>query len=332
MDEVTEQEINTADGNGLDLTKMTREEALAYMGLSSDADRKAIDDRFWQMSKKYRGKDDPESMRMEDEISSVYDIATGNRDEKLRIEKALEAEPKYWGKTKDEWKNYFEYTWYKYAAVIIGAVSLIVIFVGYFFNSKTTYTVAVFGHMRFDNTNMIEALLDQGAKNPYVGYADIIVPNDEGLEYSETGNETLNALFYMNPVVLVSDKQSYTYYFSTYKDLAPLSDRIMAGLSDEAKAGIAPVYMTQQEAIYYQNEMYLVNGFDEDDLPDPSTYPDTPILIGYEITDPDLSLKLGVDCFWKARQTTLIICECANWEDEDTAVMMITAIINYAFA
>ena len=56
MDEVTEQDINTADGNGLDLTKMTREEALAYMGLSSDADRKAIDDRFWQMSKKYRGK------------------------------------------------------------------------------------------------------------------------------------------------------------------------------------------------------------------------------------------------------------------------------------
>ena len=90
--------------------------------------------------------------------------------------------------------------------------------------------------------------------------------------------------------------------------------------------------MTEQEAVYYQNEMYRVNGFEEEDLQDPSAFSDTPILIGYEITDPDLSLKLGVDCFWKARQTTLIIGECSNWENEDTAVMMITAIINYAFA
>ena len=332
MDEITAQEKQTANSEGLNLDNMTREEALEYLGLSSDADIKEIDDRFWQMSKKYRGKKDPESMKMEDEISNVYDIATGRRDIRVKEEQEWEAEPKFWGKTKAEWKNYVEYTWYKYLAVIVGSIALIVILIGYFFNSKSTYVVAVFGHMRFDNTYMIEALLDQGAKNPYVGFADVIVPNDEGLAYSETGNETLNALFYMYPAILISDHESYPYFYSTYKDLTPLSDRIMAGLTEEARAGITPVYMTEQDAVYYQNVMYRENGFDEEDLRDPSTFSDTPILIGYEITDPALSAKLGVDCFWKARQTTMVFCQCANCDDDDTVVMMMTAIINYAFA
>lgn len=332
MDEVTSQETASANSKELDLTKMTREEALVYMGLSSDADIKEIDDRFWQMSKKYRGKKDPESLKMEDEISAVYDIASGRRDRKVKEEQEWESEPKYLGKTKAEWKNYVEYTWYKYVAVIGGSIALIVILVGYFFNSQSSYVVAVFGHMNLDNTYMIEALLDNGADKPYVGYADVIVPNDEDLVYSETGNETLNALFYMNPAILISDHESYTYYFNTYKDLAPVSDRIMAGLTEEARAGIAPVYMTEQDAVFYQNEMYRVNGFGDDVLEDPSGFSDTPVLIGYEITDPELTAKLGVRCYWEAGQTTLIFCECANCEDDDTAVMMITTLINYAFA
>lgn len=332
MEEVTEQEKHTASSEEINLDNMTREEALGYMGLSSDADIKEIDDRFWQMSKKYRGRKDPESEKMEDEISAVYDIASGRRDRKVKEEQEWEAEPKYWGKTKAEWKNYVEYTWYKYVAVIGGSIALIVILVGYFFNSQSSYVVAVFGHMHLDNSFMIEALLDNGADKPYVGYADVIVPNDEDLVYSETGNETLNALFYMNPAILISDHESYTYYFSTYKDLAPVSDRIMAGLTEEARAGITPVYMTEQDAVFYQNEMYRVNGFGDDVLEDPSGFSDTPVLIGYEITDPELTAKLGVDCYWESRQTTLIFCECANCEDDDTAVMMITTLINYAFA
>ena len=60
MSEVTDQEKLTGKTEELDLSKMTREEALAYMGLPADADVKDIEERFWQMSKKYRGKDDDE--------------------------------------------------------------------------------------------------------------------------------------------------------------------------------------------------------------------------------------------------------------------------------
>ena len=332
MSDTADNKDITANSSELDLTAMTREEALSYMGLSSDADIKEIDDRFWQMSKKYRGKDDPESKKMDEEISAVYDIASGRRDYRTEKELQIEAEPKILGKSKSSWKNYIEYTWYKYLAGLIIAVAATIDIIGFINNSKSSYAVVVFGHMFFDNTYMREALIENGAKNPYVGYADVIVPNDEGFAYSETGNETLNAMFYMNPVAIVSDKESYTYYFSVFKDLSPINDEVMAGLTDEAKAGIEPVYMSEQEAVSYQNEMYRENGFDDMDLPDPSAYSDTPILIGYEITDPELAAKMGVDCMWHSRQTTLIVGQCVNCDEDEKSVLVITAIINSAFA
>lgn len=332
MSDTVDAKDLSANSSGIDLTTMTREEALDYMGLSSDADIKEIDDRFWQMSKKYRGKDDPESRKMDEEISSVYDIASGRRDYRTEQEQQIEAEQKIFGKPKSAWKNYIEYTWYKYLAGAVIAVAAVIVIYGLINNSRTSYAVVVFGHMMFDNTYMRESLIENGAKNPYVGYADVVVPNDEGFEYSETGNETLNAMFYMNPVVLVSDKESYLYYYTVFKDLSPLSDQIMAGLTDAAKAGIEPVYMTEQEAISYQNEMYRQNGFDEIDLPDPSLYSDEPILIGYEITDPELAAKMGVNCMWHSRQTTLVVGECVNTEEDEKVVLVITTIINSAFA
>ena len=332
MSEEIKQDKPSENTSELDLTAMTREEALAYMGLSSDADIKEIDDRFWQMSKKYRGKDDPESLRMEDEISAVYDIASGRRDFRATEEQQKEAETKIFGKGRSEWKNFFDYTWYKWLAGILIAIAATIVIIGLVNNSKTSYAVIVFGHLYFDDTYMREALVAAGAKNPYIGDADIVVPNNEGFTYSETGNETLNSMFYMNPVALVSDRESYPYYFSTFKDLSPINDRIMAGLTDEAKAGIEPVYMSEQDSVYYQNEMYRSYGFDDVDLSNPDDFSNEPVLIGYEITDPDLAAKLGVNCMWHSRQTTLVVGQCANCTEDDKSILVITAIINSAFA
>ncbi len=331
MSDTTDKNDLTANSSELDLTTMTREEALSYLGLSSDADIKEIDDRFWQMAKKYRGKDDPESKKMDEEIATVYDIASGRRDFRVEHEQQIEAEPKIFGKSKSAWKTYIEYTWYKYLAGLVIGIAAIVVIVGLINNSRTSYAVVVFGHMMFDNTYMRETLVENGAKNPYVGYADVVVPNDEGFAYSETGNETLNAMFYMNPVALVSDKESYLYYYTVFKDLTPISDQIMAGLTDDAKAGIEPVYMSEREAIYYQNEMYRENGFDDMDLPNPEDFSDEPILIGYEITDPEAAAKMGVNCMWHSRQTTLIVGQCINCEEDEKSVLVITAIINSAY-
>ena len=326
MDEAT-----GSTSNELDLTKMTREEALEYMGLFSDADIKEIDDRFWQMAKKYRGKEDPESIAMEDEISAVYDIASGRRDFRKNEEQQKEAEPKRFGKTKSEWKTYIEYTWYKYVLGIVIAAAVIYLGVSVFTSEKSAVAVIVFGHMNFDDDYMRDALVDSGAKNPFIGSADIIVPNTEGFKYSESDNAKFNSMFYMDPCVLIADEATYPYYYSTFKDLSPIYEEIMAGLSEEAKAGIVPVYMTEQESMYYQNLLIQSSEYDDSDLYDTSLYSDEPVLIGFQITDPRIAEKLGVDCMWHSRQTTIMIGEYSKCRDDAKAASIIITIINSAF-
>ena len=331
MSEAKEPEV-TSGNNELDLTNMTREQALEYMGLGPDADIKEIDDRFWQMSKKFRGSKDPEAIAKEDEISAVYDIASGRRDTRVKEAEEYAAEPKYFGWSKGQWQTYVEYTWYKWLLGVILAVTATITIIGLINNQKSSCSIIVFGHMYFDNTYMTDALVASGIKGPYIGTADVVVPNDEGFEYSETGNETLNAMFYTDPVVLIVDEKSYPYYFSTYKDISPIADQIMAGLSDEAKACVEPVYMSPRETVEHQNAQMLINGYDTADTEDPTLYSDEPILIGFELTDPTLAAKLGVNCMWHSRQTNLVFCQCANSKDDEKAVKVITTIINSAFA
>ena len=311
---------------------MTREQALEYMGLSKDADIKEIDDRFWQMSKKYRGKEDAESKAMEDEISAVYDIASGRRDVRAKEEQMRENEPKYFGRYKSDWQTIIHYNWKNWLLGAVVGISIIVILVGYFLNSQNDCSVLVFGHMYLDNTYMREALEDQGLKNPYVGLADVVVPNDEKIPLDEMGNESFNAQFYTDPDVLISDNRAYLYYFNVYKDLGPLYDKIMAGLSDEAKAGVKPIYMSEQEYVRYKNDMLLEYGLGDEDIKNPQEFSDTPVLIGFEITNQDVVTNFGVEAKWKSRQTTLMLGQCVNSTDDEMTVKIITAIINAAYA
>ena len=311
---------------------MTREQALEYMGLSKDADIKEIDDRFWQMSKKYRGKEDAESKAMEDEISAVYDIASGRRDVRAKEEQMRENEPKYFGRYKSDWQTIIHYNWKNWLLGAVVGISIIVILVGYFLNSQNDCSVLVFGHMYLDNTYMREALEDQGLKNPYVGLADVVVPNDEKIPLDEMGNESFNAQFYTDPDVLISDNRAYLYYFNVYKDLGPLYDKIMAGLSDEAKAGVKPIYMSEQEYVRYKNDMLLEYGLGDEDIKNPQEFSDTPVLIGFEITNQDVVTNFGVEAKWKSRQTTLMLGQCVNSTDDEMTVKIITTIINAAYA
>lgn len=312
-------------------SKMTREDALEYMGLNSDADIKEIDDRFWQMSKKYRGQEDPESIAMEDEISAIYDIASGRRDIRAEEEERKKNEPMYFGRYKSDWDNIIRYNWKNWLLGAVVGISALCVIIGYVMNSKSDCSVLVFGHMYLDNTYIREALEEQNLKNPYVGLADIVVPNDENIPMDKMGNEAFNAQFYTNPDVLISDERSYQYYFSTFQDLGPLYDRIMAGLSDKAKAGIRPVYMSEREAIRKNNDLLQSSGFVAEDLRNPAEFPDDPVLIGIEITDPDIVTKMGVEAKWKSRKTTFVLGRCANSKDDDMTVLIITTIINAAF-
>ena len=64
-----------------EILQMSREEAVSYLGLKDDANDFAIDEKFWQLSKRYRGDDTPESEQKLADVSCAYDIACGRRDE-----------------------------------------------------------------------------------------------------------------------------------------------------------------------------------------------------------------------------------------------------------
>ena len=92
------------DGASEEIVKMTREEALDYLGLPADADKEAVENRFWQLSKKYRTMRGDESEQKMSDLSAAYDIATGNRDIREEAAKARANEKQFLGKTKSEWK------------------------------------------------------------------------------------------------------------------------------------------------------------------------------------------------------------------------------------
>ena len=330
-EEAVSKTKGASDETAAKFAGMTREEALKYMGLDENADIKEIDDRFWQMSKKYRGKDDPESLAMEDEISAVYDVASGRREVRAQEEYVRQNEPKYFGRYKSDWQNIIHYNWKSWLLAAVVIISGLAVIISYLTSMKSDCSVLVFGHMYLDNSQMREALEAEGYHNPYVGLADMVVPNDENIALDQTGNETFNAQFYTNPDVLVSDEITYLYYFNVFKDMAPIYDQIMAGLSDEAKANVRPVYMSQREYVRNMNDYYSITGLDNDEMRNPADYPDDKVLIGIEITDRDIITSYGVEAKWKSRQTTFVFGQCVNSTDDEKAAKMMIALINKAF-
>ena len=330
-EEAVSKTKGASDETAAKFAGMTREEALKYMGLDENADIKEIDDRFWQMSKKYRGKDDPESLAMEDEISAVYDVASGRREVRAQEEYVRQNEPKYFGRYKSDWQNIIHYNWKSWLLAAVVIISGLAVIISYLTSMKSDCSVLVFGHMYLDNSQMREALEAEGYHNPYVGLADMVVPNDENIALDQTGNETFNAQFYTNPDVLVSDEITYLYYFNVFKDMAPIYDQIMAGLSDEAKANVRPVYMSQREYVRNMNDYYAITGLDNDEMRNPADYPDDKVLIGIEITDRDIITSYGVEAKWKSRQTTFVFGQCVNSTDDEKAAKMMIALINKAF-
>ena len=105
------------------------------------------------------------------------------------------------------------------------------------------------------------------------------------------------------------------------KDIRPAM-LTAAGLSDKAKAGVRPVYMSQREYVRNMNDYYAITGLDNDEMKNPADYPDDQVLIGIEITDRDLITKYGVEAKWKSRQTTFHDCtnSCHRPHSESTHI------------
>lgn len=293
-----------------DIVSMTREQALEYLGLPANANDFMIDEKFWKLSKNIRGDNTPEGKQKIADLSAAYDIATGRRDEREHKAEQREQARKIFGKTGDEWRTYFSYTWYKYLILIL------VLILG----GNLIYTIATrqgydcgyvsIGHFSND-TDFVEKYLTTrlGFRNPMVSTVDIVVPNDQGQTQQAYADQTATTLMLSMPNVLVFDEVTMPYYFGSLQDVTSLYSFLRENLTEEQFSQITPVYMSERTAreilndyeINYGAEMSVV----DDDM---SIYDDNPIMVGIKLKNEEAIAALGYQNLWPEYDDSLVFC------------------------
>lgn len=86
---------------------LSREECFKIMGLDQEANSYEIEHRYTMLMKRYRGKSDPESLKILDEITLAYSILTGKYVEPEPIDPRMEEI--VFGKQRREWRNIWHY-------------------------------------------------------------------------------------------------------------------------------------------------------------------------------------------------------------------------------
>ena len=128
--EEAEQLIRKEAHPSAGIAEMTREQAIEYLGLPADADSTAIDDKFYQLAKRYRKSTDEDAEQKLADLSAAYNIASGRRDEEEQRELAHDQAKKIFGKTAEDWKTFFGYNWIKFvlgAGLIVFIISLVIL-------------------------------------------------------------------------------------------------------------------------------------------------------------------------------------------------------------
>ena len=308
VDEALEKVLQEKEsGPSPEILAMTKKQAREYMGLPSDANDYLIDEKFWQLSKRYRKANDPESIQKLNDLSAAYDIATGRRDQRAKAEKIREQKKKFLGKTSDEWKNYFSYTWYKYLIGLIILVSAINIGYNMIVKPRTDSGIVSIGHFILEG-DYYETLLTEKMdyKNPYVNCVDYVVPNDQGEVNGAYSEQMATACFYCYPNVVVFDIETYPYYYEYLVDMSDIYEELRAELSPEAFSKITPVYCSEVDYMELLNEYNIKNGIEDSVVEDLSGYSSEQIMIGLMVRDEDFYRRLGYQNCWPKTAPSLV--------------------------
>lgn len=287
-------------GGGSKFADMTIAQAKAYMGLDEDANDFAIDEKFYQLSKVIRASKAEDSEAKLDDLSEVYDIATGRRDARLKAAQIREKKKKFLGKTSDEWLNFFSYNWFK---IIIIAVIIAVcgdLVYNIFIKPRPDCTIISVGHFEYEGDLLDIILPEAGYENPYLNCVDVVVPNDEGDSGTAYSEQTASTLFVSEPNVIISDTHTVKYYFSEFCDISGIYSDLRTLLPEEQFNKLRPVFCSELEymSLIYGYELdenmyeYTNDGFN------PSEYNPDPIMIGITVEDDTFLNRLGYISGW----------------------------------
>lgn len=268
---------------------MTREEALLVFNLSDPITEQEIENRYFILTKRARASEDREKSA---ELAAAYDVLTGRAQQRKEKEILRANAKKYWGKTKDEWKVYFGYTWLRYVLILICVCVVGSIVYGAITRKEEDLKIVAVGHFSADNTILSNYAKEKtGYENPSVSVANAVFT--EEIEFSEMtmqGEMVAAAFMATRPEIIITDRVSMPQYLGSLLPMDELYQEILNILPPEMAEKITPV---RSNLLAYR-EMGLMEG----EEPEYEPGDDEEYIYGLMITDPELMYGYGFLSLW----------------------------------
>lgn len=275
---------------------MDRPAALAILGLPKTANAYAIDNRFWQLTKRYRAEKNDGKLK---EITEAYDVASGRAAEKAAEIEEFQSSPKFLGKTNAQWKVYFYYTWWKYLLLVVLVAAVISVGYRILFTKDNDFSAVSIGHFSVDTTYVENYAKSLGYENPYITAADVLVDNSEGQSNSTMyGTAAASTYLSVNPDVIIMDSKTMPYYTGYLRNL----DDYYVTLKE-----ILPTALFEKiEPVRYSMKEYYELTAEEDETPEYTAEDETSHIYGLIIKDDKLFTALGYTSEWTVKDETLV--------------------------
>ena len=176
------------------------------------------------------------------------------------------------------------------------------------------------GHFVCEGTYFEEMAEAEGYKYPYTLEVNVAVPNEEGEQSDQYGEQAAAAALMANPNIIVTDGRTYPYYFGNMLDISDYYAELEAELPPEVFARITPVYCSEQ---HFQD---LAGGFTDRDN-DTEEYSDEEIMVGLMIDDSEFISGMGYSCLWPGDEDTLVFSfGSGELEDQEGTRALLTSV------
>lgn len=303
--------------------EMTREEALAILKLDSSANAYKIENRYWQLSKRYRSEEDPEAMA---KATLAYEVLTG----KLQIKKEEEAlnqkGKKFLGKNKRQWQVHFYYSWWKYVLSLVVLVIVITLGQQMLFGGRYDVRIVAAGHFQLNNEALTDFLkVKQGYTNPYIAGADLVADGSQADNSVSTyGAAAFAAYLTSNPELLIFDGSTIPFYLGAVQPMDDYYEQLKTTLPPELLAKIIPIRLTMAD--------YIRRTTLPDETAEISPDDEVEHIYGLKIVDGEWILALGFLSSWPDRQPSLVFSIPASSSDNTRSEAILTdLLLNKAF-
>lgn len=298
--------------------KMDRSSALKILGLDEKANAYAIDNRFWQLTKRYRAEKNDDKLKS---VTAAYEVASGRAAERQAEQVVDNKGKKVFGKSMRQWRVYFYYTWWKILAlllcVVLGGSLIYQVITGGNYDIK----VVSIGHFAMDNTFLSDYSTEKlGYKNPYITSADLVIDGSEAENNATIYGAAAAASFLsIEPDVIIFDSKTMPYYLPTITSLDSFYAFLQENLPEVLLDQITPVTGTMKqykELTAEEGEEVLISPDDEAEH-----------IYGLKISDPELIHDLGYTNEWISEKDSLVFTICATTTDMTRAEGFIMAIL-----